>query len=166
VSTRRGGQDAEVRREVAREFLAAALYLAIVLLAVLVLAPDERLPDRWDLVLTLVGSSAGLVLAHWYAFRLASHLAEGGWRSPTAVKEAGGQLAGGVSVALVACLPFLFLDEQAAIVTAVVVLAALPALTGLAIARLRGHSWTVSLVHAALVLGVCYLVVLVKVAGE
>ncbi|MGA7689395.1 MAG: hypothetical protein WCA29_09220, partial [Jiangellales bacterium] len=60
--------------------------------------------------------------------------------------------------------PFLLLDGEAALTGALVVLAALPALTGAAIARLRGRSWLASLVTAAVVLAVALLVVAVKAA--
>jgi hypothetical protein len=66
------------RRLVLREFLASALYLAVVLLAVLVAAPDDRLPSGGPLVGLLVGllvgTAIGLTLAHWFAFRLAADL--------------------------------------------------------------------------------------------
>jgi hypothetical protein len=55
---------------VAREFFAAALYTALVLLAALVAVPVDRLPDDADLVATMAGTAIGLVLAHWLAFRL------------------------------------------------------------------------------------------------
>ena len=62
--------DAE-ERLAAREFFAAALYMALVLLAALVAVPTDRLPPDADVVGLLVGSAIGLTLAHWLAFRLA-----------------------------------------------------------------------------------------------
>jgi hypothetical protein len=152
-------------RVVAREFFAAALYMALVLLAALVTVPQERLPDDSTLVATLVGTAVGLVLAHWLAFRLAAHLtADGGFWMASAAREAGAQVLGGLTVALVAAAPFLVLEGSEALQFSLILLAALPAVTGLAIARLRGLAWVRSVVTAAVVLGLAVLVVVVKSA--
>jgi hypothetical protein len=148
---------------VAREFFAAALYMALVLLAALVAVPVDRLPGDADLVATMAGTAIGLVLAHWLAFRLAAHLtAEGGFGAASAAREAGAQITGGLAVALVASVPFLVLDGEDALSFTLVLLAALPALTGLAIARLRGRSWVESVITAGIVFGIAVLVVVVK----
>lgn len=153
----------EETRLAAREFFAAALYMALVLLAVLVAVPTESLPPDESVVGLLIGSAIGLTLAHWLAFRLAAHLTEeGGFAAQSAAREAAAQVAGGVGVAALAAVPFVLLDGEAALTGALVVLAALPALTGLAIARLRGRSWLSSLVTAAVVLLLAFVVVLVK----
>jgi len=146
-----------------REFFAAALYMALVLLAVLVAVPTEILPSDESVVGLLIGSAIGLTLAHWLAFRLAAHLTEeGGFAAQSAAREAAAQVAGGVGVAALAAVPFLPLDGETALTGALVVLAAMPALTGLAIARLRGRSWLSSLVTAAVVLLLAVVVVMVK----
>ena len=155
------GHDEE--RLVAREFFASALYMAIVLLAALVAVPDERLPGDGAVVALLVGSAVGLTLAHWLAFRLAAHLTDpGGFAAASAAKEAVAQVGGGLAVALLAALPFVLLDDEPALTGSLLVLAALPALTGLAIARLRARSWVVSLLAAGVVLAVAVVTVLVK----
>jgi hypothetical protein len=156
--------DAETRLA-AREFFAAALYMAIVLLAALVAVPTDRLPPDEAVAGLLVGSAIGLTLAHWLAFRLASHLTvEGGFRTESAAREAGAQIAGGLGVAVIAALPFLLLDGDAALTGSLILLAALPALTGMAIARLRGRSWFTSLIAGAVVLTLAVVVVVVKSA--
>jgi VIT1/CCC1 family predicted Fe2+/Mn2+ transporter len=66
-------------------------------------------------------------------------------------------------VALVASVPFLVLDGEDALSFTLVLLAALTALTGLAIARLRGRSWVESVTTAGIVFGIAVLVVVVKV---
>jgi hypothetical protein len=60
-----------------------------------------------------------------------------------------------VFVAFLASLGFLFADGEQAQHIALFVLAAIPAGTGLAIGRLRGHSWLTSVVvsFAALLAG-------------
>jgi hypothetical protein len=83
--------DAEARLA-AREFFAAALYMALVLLAVLVAVLTDRLPPDEEVAGLLVGSAIGLTLAHWLAFRLAAHLTvEGGFAG---VRRSGGRRAG------------------------------------------------------------------------
>jgi hypothetical protein len=149
---------------VAREFFAAALYTALVLLAALVAVPVDRLPDDADLVghdggdgdRAGPGALAGLPAAHLTA--------EGGFGAASAAREAGAQILGGLAVALVASVPFLLLDGKDALRITLILLAALPAVTGLAVARLRGRSWVESVVTAGIVLGIAALVVAIKVA--
>jgi hypothetical protein len=153
------------QRVLAREFFAAALYMALVLLAALVAFPVRRLPDDHVVVATLIGTALGLILAHWLAFRLAAHLTdEGGVWSGSAPQEAGAQIAGGVGVALLASLPFLVLDGAEALRVSLLLLAAMPALTGLAIARLRGRSWVTSGIAATIVFVLAVAIVEVKAA--
>jgi hypothetical protein len=153
------------RRTAAREFFAAALYMALVQWAALVAVPTERIPDSGTVVALLLGTAVGLVLAHWLAFRLAAHLTEGGFAAASAAREAGSQVAGGLSVGVIAALPFVFVDAETAIQIAVVILAALPALTGMAIARLRDRSWGASVVFGGAVLIAALAVVAVKAAA-
>lgn len=151
------------RRALAREFLASALYVAIVLLAALVALPHGRLPDDVAVVATLFGTAIGLVLAHFVAFRLAAHLtAETGLAPAEVLQEAGAGLAAGLLVAAVAALPYLVWDADDALVATLVTLSLLPALAGVAIARLRGRSWAVSAVAGAIALAIALVAVLAK----
>jgi hypothetical protein len=116
MTARDGTADGAHDTLAAREFFAAALYLALVLLAALVVLPAEWVPDDAALVGTMVGTAVGLVLAHWLAFRLAVQLtADGGFAAASAAREAGAQILGGVAVALVAALPFVVLDGEDAL---------------------------------------------------
>jgi hypothetical protein len=150
-------------RLLARELLASALYVALVLLAALVAVPVEQLPDDAWLMSLVLGTALGLILAHWFAFRLAAPLtAEDGSWSPTAAQEAGAQLAGGMSVAVLAVLPFVVFDGVTAYRMAEVLLVALPALTGGLIERIRGRSWRRAVLTGVVVLGLAVAVVVVK----
>jgi hypothetical protein len=152
-------------RILAREFFAAALYMALVLLAALVALPVERLPDDEALILTLVGTAIGLILAHWLAFRLAAHLTEeGGVWAGSAAQEAAAQIAGGVAVALVASAPFVVLDGAEALRISLLLLAAMPAATGMAIARLRGRSWLTTALASGVVFVAAVAIVEIKAA--
>lgn len=151
-------------RLAAREFFAAALYMALVLLAVLVTVPTEKVPSDATTVGVLFGSAIGLTLAHWLAFGLAAHLTEeGGFAAESAAREAGAQVAGGLVVAAIASLPFLLLDGETAVRWALILLAAMPALAGLGIARIRRASWLRGAVVAVVVLVVAAIVVVIKV---
>jgi hypothetical protein len=164
LPTQAPGADSEARLA-AREFFAAGLYMALVLLAVLVAVPAEKVPSNETMIGLLFGSAIGLTLAHWLAFRLAAQLTEeGGFAAESAAREAGAQVVGGLGVAALASVPFLVSDGDAALNGALVVLAAMPALAGLGIARLRGASWFASGVVATGVLVTAAVVVAIKVA--
>lgn len=150
-------------RQLAREAVASALYLALVLLAAIVAIPTDRFPDDGDAVRILLGTAVGLVGAHWLAFRLAARLtsADGDW-TPTAAQEAAAQIVGAVCVALLAAVPFVALDGLVAARAAMFVLAVLPAIAGALIARLNGRSWFSTVLMALGVLVTAAVVVTVK----
>jgi hypothetical protein len=147
-----------------REFLASALYLDIVLLAALVAIPDRDLPTDNEMVILMLSTAVGLLAAHWFAFRMAAHVtAEGGSWDQHARGEAFAQLLGGLSAALLASLPYLLFDAGTARNLALWVLAAVPAVIGLAIGRVRGRSWFRSSIFAMISLALASAVVFLKV---
>jgi hypothetical protein len=152
-------------RALAREFFASALYVAMVLLTALVALPKDRLPSDGSVVATLFGTALGLILAHFVAFRLAAHFtAESGIAPAPVAQEAGAGLAGGLVVATLAALPFAVLNGQDALIATLIALAILPAIMGVAIARLRGRAWGVSLIAGGIALGLALVVVGAKYA--
>jgi hypothetical protein len=152
------------RDQLAREFVASALYLDLVLLAGLAVAPVAHLPPGPEIAVLMLGTAVGLLAAHWLAFRLAVQVtADGSWTAH-ASREAAAQLAGGLLVAILAAVPFLLLPEPAAQRCSLFELAAVPAGAGLAIGRLRGRSWRGSVLAAAVTLVAAGLVVIVKVS--
>jgi hypothetical protein len=158
-------EDDAHERLLAREAVASALYLALVLFAAMVVTPDDRFPGDAEAVRLLLGTAVGLVAAHWLAFRLAARLTDvhGAW-TPTAAQEAGAQVLGALAVAAMASVPFLVLDGLPAQRASLVVLAALPAVAGVLIGRLNGRSWASALMTASLALVVAAVVVTVKTA--
>jgi hypothetical protein len=86
---------------------------------------------------------------------------QGSW-SPTAAREAGAQLAGGLCVALLAAAPFVLLDGSAALWTSLLLLAALPAIAGLLVARLCGRTWVFAVTTGVVTLVVALAVVVLK----
>lgn len=150
-------------RLLAREALASALYLALVLLASLVAVPRGSLPSDTVMVKLIFGAGLGLLVAHWFAFRLAAHItAEDGTWTATASQEAAAQLVGGLAVATLASLPYLLLDGRTAWLSDLLILSALPALAGAWIARLQGRSWVFTVVGGAITFCVGCGVVLLK----
>jgi hypothetical protein len=153
------------RRSLVREGAVSALYVALVLLATLAVIPQERLPSDLDLVRMMLGAGIGLLVAHWFAFRLATRLTseQGAWARSDA-DEAAAMLVGGLLPGVVASAPFLLLDGQAALETALLLLAAFPATAGALVARLQGRSWFVSVLSGAAVLLLAGAVVVLKTA--
>jgi hypothetical protein len=152
-------------RQLNREFVATALYLDLVLIAALVVAPQDHLPAAHDIALLILGGAAGLLAAHWLAFRLAVQVTtEGNWHK-AASQEVVAQLAGGMGVALLAAAPFLVFPETRAIRVALILLVAPLASAGLAIGRMSGRSWAASTALAGLALFVAAAVVMLKIRG-
>lgn len=148
---------------ITREFLASALYVALVLLAVLATIPATRVQDRGHAIGIMLGTALGLTLAHWFAFRLASGLADGsGVISKHAGQEALAQVAGGMTIAVLAAVPYLFASGKTAWSISVLILAGLLGLTGVAIGRLRHWSWIWTIVAAVVVLAIGAAIVMVK----
>lgn len=146
-----------------REALTSGLYLALVLLGAIVATPDDSLPSDAVAVRLLLGTALGLVLAHLLAFRLAARLTHSsGDLTMIAAREAGAQIVGSLVVAGAATIPFLLLDGRSARIGALLVLAALPAISGLVIGRLNGLGWSRALLWASLVLVLAVTVVVVK----
>lgn len=124
------------------------------------------MPSDTSVVATMIGTAVGLIAAHVVAFRLAAHLtSEGGMASAPELQEAAAGFAGGLVVAVLASLPFVILDGPDALLATLIALSILPALKGLAIARLRGRSWGTSMLAAGIVLGIALSLVALKTAG-
>lgn len=138
-----------------REALASALYVALVLIASIIVLPESHLPSDRAMVELLLGAAVGLTATHWLAFRLATRLTDetGAWTGEAA-REGLAQLVGGLAVAMAASLPFVLLDGRAAVVTALVVLATVPTAAGIMIARKQGRSWFNTLLYAVVVLAI------------
>jgi len=159
--TTREGHKAAVERE----FLANALYLGIVLYAALAVVPSEDLPSDHDLVLLILGTGVGLILAHWFAFHVAAAaVSPEGRRQDHESEEAGAQVAGGLTVAVLGALLFAFFDGERAVHVTQFLLGMLPAVAGYVIGRHRGHSRLLSGLVAAAVLVVASLITVLKIS--
>jgi hypothetical protein len=156
--------DRLVRRELAREAVTMALYVALTLLAALVAIPSDDVPGTLGTAALLWGGAAGLALAHWVAFDVAARL----YRTAhlDRLHKLGGPVAlvAALTVALVTSVPLLVAPDDIAAEVAMFVLAVILASAGFAVGRRSGAGLLRSLVGGLLVLSVAWLVVAVKIA--
>jgi hypothetical protein len=117
-----------------------ALYVSIALLAALAAVHPESATRQHTLVL-IWGTTLGLAVAHYVAFRLASHVARGRELSRHDVAIAGVQLIGALLVPLVCTITeVLFADDDDAIDVAEFTIAGVLGVTGYLSARGNGAS--------------------------
>ena len=158
-----------VRNEVFRDAATMALYVSVVEIAELAAIPESHFahgrvtgPVGGQLLAILWGTAIGLVLAHWFAFRVAGR-AFGGERVTGLDTRIGfAQVGAGMFVAAVSSLPIVLLSDVQAQESVGDMPALLIGIVGYLIARSAGKSRVPSAFFGitALLLGV--LVALVK----
>lgn len=150
------------RAELVKEAATMALYVAICLLAALAVASHGELEDRSTLLKLIWGTTLGLALAHWFAFRLSSRLVAAGEirRSDAALALA--QLAGSGVVAVLATVPVLVFDVDVELDVTRWVLAGFVAVVGYYVARSSGASMSRSALYGVAVTVVALAVVIAK----
>jgi len=129
----------EHRLELRKEALTMALYVAICLLASLIVIPEST-AEHSNLIGLTWGITVGLALAHWFAFRVSARMAGGGTVRATDIEIIGAQLLGAASVAVVVSVGVLLLPDSVELDGAEFLLAALISLAGFAVARGAGAS--------------------------
>ena len=153
---------AGIEIELRKEALAMALYVAICLLAALAAVPESSVEDH--VVKIVWGSTIGLALAHWFAFRVSARLvAQGTVRRHDAL-TALAQLLGAVAVAVVTTIAVLIVPASVEVEVVELVLACFIGLVGFAVSRSGGAGHGRSIVYGAFLLVVAAMVVLVKIA--
>lgn len=148
-------------RQLWKEGVTMALYVAICLLAALTAVSDEVL-DHADVVGIIWGGTLGLALAHWFAFQVSARLAGAGTMSRHDAEDALAQLVGAALVAVLVTLPVLLVQRSTAFSVARLVLAGFVAAVGYVVARSAGASWQRSTLYAGSVLVLAMGVVIVK----
>jgi hypothetical protein len=143
-----------------REATAMTLYVSIVLLAELVALPEGIV--GWELVAIVWGTTIGLLVAHTFAFQVATHGMSGGWLRGEDRIEVLLELAGVASVAAVASAQVMLFGDS--IQHTGVSLAVCVSIGAVAyfVERLNDRSRTSSLVFSSLALLVALLVAAVK----
>jgi hypothetical protein len=141
------------REELWREAAIMTLYLSIVLLATLAAVPDDNGPSGWELIALVWSESIGLVLAHYFAFRVVATGFGGGKRSRHDLNMILCQLAGGALVASTTTIPILLAGHNADVRAAAFAPAFFVGVGGWAASRSGGASHPRSMLIGAVVLG-------------
>jgi hypothetical protein len=159
------GSEAQVehhRREVVREGLTMALYVAVCLLAALSALAESASQGHVRVLGVIWGTSFGLVLAHIYAFRMSTRLVAAG-ELPRADRElALSQIVGATTVALLCTIPVLALPPTSELDAVRLLLAGLIATVAFVVARSSGASTLRSATYAALSLAVAVAIAIAK----
>jgi hypothetical protein len=149
------------RSEVRKEALTMALYVAICLLASLIVIPESGV-EHTHVMGLIWGITLGLALAHWFAFRLSARMVGAGTVRSSDVELAGAQLLGAAGVAVWASVGVLLLPESAEVEGAEFLLAALISLIGFAVARGAGATLLRAVVYALFVLALAVAIAALK----
>ena len=154
---------ADDRVELRKEAFTMALYVAICLLAALAVVDEETAQDH---VFEIVwGTTVGLALAHWLAFRVSARLVAAGTIRRHDALAASAQVVGALAVALLATVSALIAPTSAAEIDVVeLVLACFIALVGYAVARGSGANRGRSMAYGVTLLVAAGVVVVVKIA--
>jgi hypothetical protein len=158
--TRSGPPPAAV--EALREACTMALYVAICLLGVLTAVVERADAGHVSVVALVWGTTIGLALAHWFAFRVSARLVARGRFGRHDAATAGAQLAGAAAVAVIATLPVAILPATAELDVARLLLAAFIAGVGFAVARAGGAGTTRSAAYATSILALAATIAVVK----
>jgi hypothetical protein len=143
---------AEHRTELTLEVSTMALYVSVVLLAALVALEDgATTPDR-EMLGLIWGTTLGLALAHYFAFRVASRLVRGTTFHKRDGEIALAQLGGAAIVAALCTIPVLLLRDSSKNDSVRFELAILLGVAGYAAGRSGGASRLRSLATGAIVL--------------
>jgi hypothetical protein len=138
-----------------------ALYVSVVLLAALVALEDGDIGDA-ELIGLIWGTTLGLALAHYFAFRMSSRLVRGSSFDGRDLAIAKAQAGGAVAVAALCTLPVVLLPAESEADVVRLVLGLLLGIAGYASGRTGGASRVRSLVMGVLTLALGSAVALVK----
>jgi hypothetical protein len=140
---------------VIHEGVTMTLYVAVSLLALLTALP-ATLTDESTVVRTILGTTVGLALAHWLAFRVSSLFVGHGVLDPASRRSLGVQALAAAGVGAVAILPLLFARGPTALGISRVLLAGVIGLFAYGVSiqaqpsRLRAAVYAVAMVVIAL----------------
>jgi hypothetical protein len=150
------------RVDVLREFMTMVLYLSIVLLATLAALPSgtEASGDSHggggihglELVGLIWGTTIGLALAHWFAFRLTAKAFSGGKPTEGDFQVGLAQVAAAAGVAALCTLPVVMFGDSSEVQAATVVPGVIVGIAGYFTARAGGRSKTQALILGGIVM--------------
>ena len=145
----------DLRVELLREGCTMALYVAICLLAGLTVASDHNV-EELNVFAVVWGTTLGLAVAHWFAFRMSSRLAAGGRVRRRDVEVSAAQLGGAAAVGALATIPVVLFSESNELEAVRLVMAGFIGIVGFAVAtasgatRLRAGLYALGMVIVAL----------------
>lgn len=148
--------------EVRREAYTMALYVSIVLLAALSAVAERADAGHVDVFKITWGTTVGLAVAHWFAFRVSARLVAGGALRRPEMELAAAQLVGALAVAVLVTVPVLLLPATAELDVARLFLGGFVGAVGFAVARNSGASPRRSAIYAASILVLALAIALLK----
>jgi hypothetical protein len=148
--------------EIRLEASTMALYVSIVLLATLAAIDDTSDPSDVRLLEVIWGTTLGLALAHFFAFRISSRLVRGSSFHRHDVRIACAQLGGAVGVALLCSIPVVLLAPHSENDVTRLLLALLLGVAGYAAGRSGAASRPRSLLMGGVALVIGISVALIK----
>jgi hypothetical protein len=148
--------------EARREAYTTALYVAICLLAVLTALSDRSDGGHLGLFELIWGTTIGLALAHWFAFRVSARLVGAGTIGRHDAEAAAAQLVGALAVAVLATAPVVVLPAGSELDVVRLLLAGFIAAVGFAVARSGGAGVGRSAAYAGTVLVLALVIAVVK----
>lgn len=142
-------------RELWKEASTMALYVAICLFAALTVTSHHEIEELSPFKVVW-GTTIGLALAHWFAFRLSARLVAAGRVHRRDVEVTVAQLVGALVVAVLATIPVLLFDDSNELDATRFVVAGFVAVVGFEVARAGGAPrWRAAIYGAAtLVVGI------------
>jgi len=136
------------------------LYVSVVLLAELVALPEGIV--GWELVAIVWGTTIGLLIAHAFAFQVATHGMSGGWLRGEERIAVLLELAGVASVAAIASAPVVLFGDSIQHTGVSFAVCVTIGAVAYFVERLNNRSRTSSLAFSSLALFVAVLVAAVK----
>ncbi len=152
--------DTEGRADRVQEAATMAFYVAICLLSVLTAVGEDE--EQVNLLAIVWGTTVGLAMAHWFAFRLSARLLTGGRLSADDAALAGAQIGGAAAVAVVATGAVLLFPSSYELDVVLLLLGALLAAAGYGVARRAGARPALALVYAGGILVAATAIAVVK----
>ena len=149
------------RTELIQEAATMALYVSICLLAALAAVREHADAGHVDVLRLVWRTTLGLVLAHWFAFRLSARLFGRGEVSDHDATAAVAQFAA-AAVAVLATIPVLVLPSSVELDVDRLLLSGLLAAVGYTVARSAGASRRRSLAYGLVIVAVATAVALAK----
>lgn len=139
-----------------------ALYVAVCLLAALSAIAEPADASHVSVLKIVWGTTIGLALAHWFAFRVSARLVAAGTIRRADAESAVAQLVGALVVAVLATVPVLVLPATSELDVVRILLAGFVTAVGFAVARGSGAGRGRSALYAAGLLVVATTIAVLK----